>query len=259
MILGKPIALGRTAEVYACENGQVLKLFRPPWGRAAAESEARLARTVHAAGTAVGEVIEYDGRFGLPYAHVEGRLLVDVLFTTPWKLAEFARGFADIHARVHAHVLPELPSQRQRLEDRLRSTTVLPGALKDVLLGILASLPDGDRVCHGDFHPANVLVTAHGPVIVDWTDATRRNPVADIARTLLLFQLATEAAPLRRLMVAGVRSWFRRVYLGRYRLVAPLDEAQLMAWQSVIAAARLREEVLGEADRLMRVVHVARR
>ncbi len=50
MTLGKPIALGRTAEVYPWADGQVLKLFRPRWGKQAAEFEARIARAVYAAG-----------------------------------------------------------------------------------------------------------------------------------------------------------------------------------------------------------------
>ncbi len=41
MTLGKPIALGRTAEVYAWADGQVLKLFRPGWGKQAAEFASR--------------------------------------------------------------------------------------------------------------------------------------------------------------------------------------------------------------------------
>lgn len=40
-----------------------------------------------------------------------------------------------------------------------------------------------------DFHPDNVLLAARGPVIIDWPDATRGQPLADVARTSLLLRL----------------------------------------------------------------------
>ena len=71
MPLEKPIALGRTAEIYAWEDGYVVKLFRDGMPAASVEYEARIARTVHAAGLpvpAVGEVVDINGRFGLVFA-----------------------------------------------------------------------------------------------------------------------------------------------------------------------------------------------
>jgi Ser/Thr protein kinase RdoA (MazF antagonist) len=31
----------------------------------------------------------------------------------------------------------------------------------------LNQLPDGDALCHGDYHPDNVLMTRNGPIIID--------------------------------------------------------------------------------------------
>ena len=59
--LGKPIALGRTAEVYAWEEGQVLKLFLDWFSADRVEYEAQIAGPVHASGLpvpAVGDVVE---------------------------------------------------------------------------------------------------------------------------------------------------------------------------------------------------------
>ncbi len=261
MTVGKPIALGRTAEVYPWADGQVLKLFRPRWGKQAAEFEAHIARAVYAAGLpapAVGEVIEVDGRFGLTYARVDGPLLGDVALSKPWRAGASARAFADLHAKIHACVLPELPSQRQRLESRLRSATTLPPRLKEAVLRILYTLPEGDWVCHGDFHPENVVITGHGPMIIDWTDATRGNPLADVARTSLLLQVSGLPPAPGRWLVAAVRSWFLGAYLQRYRQLASYNEEEITAWQPVIAAARLKEEIPDEADRLLKLVEAAR-
>src|SRR5262249_32610054 len=74
-------------------------------------------------------------------------------------------------------------------------------------LAMLEALPDGDRLCHGDFHPANVLVGRNGPAVIDWTGATRGDPAADLARTRLLLQAGAvpEHMPflIRRLHALG--------------------------------------------------------
>ena len=54
------------------------------------------------------------------------------------------------------------------------------------------------RLCHGDLHPSNVILTRDGPVIVDWFDASRGDPVADVARSSLML-LGDGANPPRHL------------------------------------------------------------
>ena len=51
------------------------------------------------------------------------------------------------------------------------------------MLNHLGSSGDGDKLCHGDFHPGNVLLTEKGAVVIDWMTASICNPWADMART----------------------------------------------------------------------------
>src|SRR4030095_15455198 len=85
---------------------------------------------------------------------------------------------------------------------------------------ILDGLPAGDRLCHGDFHPGNLLVCADRVSVIDWPNATRGVPEADYARTMLLLE---QADPLpgtsllfRGLMAAG-RSLFARSFARTYQ------------------------------------------
>ena len=49
---------------------------------------------------------------------------------------------------------------------------------------------DHIKVCHGDFHPSNVIVDKDGRLhVIDWSHATQGNGSADAARTFLLFKL----------------------------------------------------------------------
>jgi aminoglycoside phosphotransferase (APT) family kinase protein len=54
--------------------------------------------------------------------------------------------------------------------------------------------PD-ERVLHLDLHPANVVLTPRGPVLIDWTNATDGPPDLDVALTaVILAQAAADPA-----------------------------------------------------------------
>jgi len=244
MSLGEPIALGRTAEVYAWEEGQVLKLFQDWFSADGVQYEARIARAVHAAGLpvpAVGEVVEIEGRLGLIYERVDGVSMGEILAAKPWMLPRFARLLAELHADMHASsIAPDLPSQHQRLEDKIRAAEALPPDLREAALRALGQMPDGDQLCHGDFHPGQVLMTSRGPVIIDWIDAARGNPLADVARSSVIMLGRGPSVPW--LLRAAAR-WFHAVYLNRYFRLRPGGRQQSAAWRPIVAAARLSENI----------------
>ena len=96
--LGQPIARGRTAEVYAWEDGQIVKLFQDWFSADQVKYEARAAHIVHAAGLptpAVGEMVEIEGRLGLIYERVDGISMFEILQAKPWKANQFAHLLAD--------------------------------------------------------------------------------------------------------------------------------------------------------------------
>ena len=243
--LGDPIALGRTAEVYAWEEGQVLKLFHDWVPIDQVEYEAHITRAVHAAGLpvpAVGEIIETGGRLGLVYERVDGAPMGETHVAKPWTLPRFARVLAGLHADMHAGgIAPDLPSQRQRLEDKIRNAQTLPADLREVVLNALGQMPDGDRLCHGDFHPGQVLMASRGPVIIDWIDATLGNPLADVARSSVIILGLGPSVPW---LLRVAARWFHAVYLKCYFQLRPGGREEFTAWRPIIAAARLSENIL---------------
>jgi uncharacterized protein (TIGR02172 family) len=253
------MAFGRTAEIYAWEDRYIVKLFQEWMPAAWVEYEARSARAVYAAGLpvpAVGEIIAIDGRLGLIYARVEGVSMRELICTKPWTFFRCARLLAELHADMHACTVPELPSQRQQFENRIRETEQLPVSMKRAVLEALDKMPDDDRLCHGDFHMNNILMTAEGPVVIDWMYATRGHPLADVAKTALLLRIGalpsgTPAQWLRRAM----HRWFLQAYLKGYFELRPGDRGQLSAWQLIVAAGRLRMNITEEQERLMGLIN----
>jgi uncharacterized protein (TIGR02172 family) len=245
--LGKPIALGRTAEVYGWENNQVLKLFYDWMPTQAIEYEAQIARAVHAAGLpvpTVGEIVEIDSRLALVYERVDGLPMDQVLAKRPWKFFSFTRLLAQLHADMHAcSITIDIPSQKQRLEQRIQETDMLPSDLKEAVLNTLNQMPEGEQLCHGDFHPQNVLMTRQGPVIIDWTDATRGDPIADVARTSIILQGAALTHP--------PTNWFHNAYLKHYFKHRHDNRHQYRTWRSIAATVRLSENVTEQQEWLL--------
>jgi aminoglycoside phosphotransferase (APT) family kinase protein len=145
-----------------------------------------------------------------------------------------------------------LPMLKRRLEVQLTSPLV-PSELAEVAKKRLDALPDGDALCHGDFHPANVMRSPSGPVVIDWPNATRGAPEGDVARTLLLLGAGEPASytPVMRVLTMVGRGLFLWLYVGAYMRVRPLEKRQVRKWALPIAVARLAENIEVERPRLL--------
>jgi tRNA A-37 threonylcarbamoyl transferase component Bud32 len=214
-------------------------------------------RVVHAAGLpvpAVGDIVEVDGRRGLLYERIDGLSMIDGMGQRLWTPSRSARLWAELHADMHAHgTVPDLPSQRVELAKHIRAAQRLPPDLQRTALRALDTMPDGDRLCHGDFWPGNILMSSRGPIIIDWICATRGNPVADVARSSVLL-LGALASPLLSPAQKAIVRRVHRTYVRRYFQLRPEDEEQCNAWQPIIAAARLSENVPGVETWLLATV-----
>ena len=244
---GKLIARGRTADVYSWGDGQVLKLFHNWFSLESIQYERMIAREIHASNIkapAVGDLIRVEGRNGLLYQRVDGQPMFEVLLRKPWLFFKCARIFAKLHVDMHESVLhARVPTQRERLAYKLRGAKALPLSTQNALLEALNALPEDNRVCHGDFHPANVLLTDHGGFVIDWGDTTRGNPLIDVARTsiLMLGLVYTRQFPDPGLRIA---SWiFHAAYLQNYFHLRPGGKDVYHRWLPIVAGARLSENI----------------
>ena len=242
-----PIAYGRTAEIYAWGDEQVLKLFYDWFSREDIEYEARIGRAVHASGApapAVGELVRVNGRNGLLYQRIAGETMFVHLQRKPWRVLAYARQMAALLSTLHRSSLAmDIPAQRTRLEHKLQDAQALPDSLRQKALEALEGLPDGNSICHGDLHPGNILLAAGSGTIIDWIDATRGNPLADLARSSIL---ALGAAASSQIPNPGLKVFvriFQAAVVREYFRFNPGGEAEYQRWLPVVAAARLSEQI----------------
>ncbi len=238
------LATGRTAEVYAWESGQIVKVYFPQFPRADAEHEARIATAVQAAGIACPRfygLTEVAGRPALVYERIPGQPMAEIVQRQPWRIPQLARRMAHLHRAMHqSSAASGLPLQREKYHSRIEHNPQIDLNLKQTLLKRLETLPEANRICHGDFHPGNILCTQQRDLGIDWIDVSLGHPLADVARTsiLLLGMATTISNPFTK----GIVRWFLHVYLESYFQPGE-DRSVYQAYLPIIAAARLAEGI----------------
>jgi tRNA A-37 threonylcarbamoyl transferase component Bud32 len=95
------------------------------------------------------EEVRNDGA-ELVMERIDGPSIVAMMSRRPWSFRPQGAMLADLHCRLHEISGPEwIPPA--------------PGA-------------HGDHVLHLDLHPLNVIVSQRGPVVIDWSNASRGSP-----------------------------------------------------------------------------------
>ncbi len=242
--LPKPLAFGRTAEIYPWGEDQVLKLFYQWFSPKNIEYEQRITQAIQKAGLPVpeaGEIIRVDGRNGLIYQRVDGKPMGDWLFRHPWMVNKAARRTAALHVEMHSStVQADIPLQHERLARKIESAEGLSNTLRGKALAALGTMPTGDCLCHGDYHPGNILITHQGQCIIDWIDATIGNPLADVARTTILL-LGAADCQVSNLLIKDFIRLFHYIYLHSYFQLSPGGKQEYRCWLPIVAAARMSE------------------
>jgi aminoglycoside phosphotransferase (APT) family kinase protein len=155
----EPFASGRDADVYSIDDEWVLRRYR---NGHPVRDEAEFMRWVGKHGYPVPAVGQVSGA-DMVIQRLTGPTLGDAAIAGEIGPVELGELHADLHRRLHAIPPPS-------------------GAA-------------GQVVMHGDLHPYNVMLTADGPVVIDWRNAEEGPAEFDIAMTAIIFaQVALDPA-----------------------------------------------------------------
>jgi len=262
------IAEGGEAEIFAWDEGHVLRLLREGGTVDRLEREAAAMRAAAAAGVPVpvpGEILTYAGRAGMVMERVNGPDLLTIVARRPWSIRRVGRMTGELHVALNAVPAPAgLPDLREVCDRHIRSLDVPPELehLRAFSLEALAGVPDGDALCHGDFHPGNIIDSGRGPVIIDWPGAARGDPDGDYVRGVLLLSLG-EPPPGSPLMLRLGARVLRGLLLSRYRAaytaIRRPDPRAVARWEVVRAAERLADGIEVERPRVIALLEAYER
>ncbi|MDT8861979.1 phosphotransferase [Alkalihalobacillus sp. MEB130] len=190
MKYGKVLGEGNTATVYEWEKGKVLKLFVKGYPKSAVEREFLNVKSINNMSFAkprAYEIIDCEERVGIIYERVEGESLLDWVLRTG-DLQGCAGYMARLHKTVVQNRVNNVPEYKEFLRSNLLKAPSANIMIGEGILDILDGLEDGDTLCHGDFHPGNILLSNGYPIVIDFMNVCRGNVLYDVARTVYLVQ-----------------------------------------------------------------------
>ncbi len=180
---GTLLGVGRAADVYDQGDGTVLRRYRSDHD---CELEGRMMVWLFDRGVRIPKVHRARGR-EIVMELIEGPTMMDDLGARPWMLPK------------HAMLLARLQQEINELE----APDWFPA--HD---GVMT----GTAVLHLDLHPMNVLLGRDGPVVIDWTNASRGEASFDAAMTYVLgstFEAGDLVERIGRRAFVSSFSWFR--------------------------------------------------
>lgn len=246
---GKLIGRGYTAEVYEWGEKEVIKLFYTSFPEVAIEREYHISNTIKELGLpapAASDLIEIDGRKGIIYTRIIGTSMLGTIMKNPFKLKKYMVQMAEIHYNMHQIRGLDLPNYKESLEWNIVHAEVLTDEQKNTMIELLQKLPEGDALCHGDYHPGNIITNGTDTYILDWMTASSGVPAADVARTLLLLKDATlpeEIPGFVKRIIQIQRNNMAKKYWREYQKLSGLHIEDVSSWRTVLAAARLMESL----------------
>lgn len=246
--IGSLVGEGNTADVFDIDNNRVIKLFHTGYPRSSVEKEYTNSKLLNQLNIPIPksyEIITYHDRFGIVYDKINGISLQDILIQSLdvgkniiGDVEKCITILASMHKIILCQKALSATSCKTTLQENIQCTDALSKQSKTRLLQMLNDLPDGDSLCHGDFHFGNILMTQQGCYVIDFMNICKGHKYFDIARTLYL----TEFTPIPDHMpnkekVLKIKKKGSDLYLREMGI----NRALLSDWLTVIVAARLSE------------------
>ncbi len=239
----KEVLLTRPYKIVYRDGDRIVKVFTKEHGKANVFNEALCQARVEESGLAIPPVLEVsqiDGEWALSIQFVEGETLQSLMEKHPENIETYMEQFVNLQLSMHAKKAPRLTLQKDKLARKISSLgSILDATVRYELLTRLDSMPNHTKLCHGDFHPANVIVKKDGSmVIVDWAHATQGNASTDAAITYLQFALKDEK--------------LAKLYLKLFCQKSDTAMQYVQKWLPIAAAAQLTRGVPEEKEFLLR-------
>jgi thiamine kinase-like enzyme len=246
MKIGELLGIGNTASVYKWGATEVIKVFHDQRSSIhEAKKEARNAELINNLNLRTPRFsgcLEYEGMSCLIYERIDGPTMLSQIGPMKSSVTHFARLMAQLHFELHNVEVKFIPNLKSEITKRINNNLSIKDFEKQIVLDILSTLPEGNVICHYDFHPGNIILSPNGPIIIDWMNALIGHQAADVARSsmMLLSHVLPPNAP-SWLINREYRELFNDEYLGEYFMLSGLNQRTLDEWMAPTLVARIDE------------------
>ena len=244
---GPILARGRTSDVFTFGTDSVVKVPRIGTPTHWAKMEAEVTDAVHRSGLPTPQVRELttlDGREAIVFERIYGDSMWQQMIDHPSEIPALATLMATVQLDLNSVQAPSgLPALRDRMMVKISEAKRLTTTERREAKRLAESLAPDNRLCLGDLHPGNILMSYNGPIIIDWFDAAAGNRLADLVRTSLLIRPPDQGAPSPPHLPQAEPQLLEQLHDGYLKnmLSSIEDSTQLLHWERVLAVSRLAE------------------
>lgn len=261
MELGKLIGKGMTAEVYGLNENQIIKLFKKEINDQQIMKEFTIAKTINKLGIPAPIVFEtttLNERKGIIFERINGMSLLSMMEKKPKRIRQFGKQMARVHYQIHQNSSSDLINQIDLFPGKIEATKSYINNQYKEILEYFQSLPQDNQVCHGDFHPDNIMNHVDRQVVLDWTNVYSGNPLSDVARTILLIRtpyVPDGLGKMQQYFLKFLKWVLSNSYIKEYKRLSNVKYEDIHAWFLPNAAIRLLEEIPGEKSWLLIMIN----
>lgn len=237
----------RTHKVIYRDGATCVKAFDENFSKADILNEALNHARVEQTGLHIPKLLGVnvvDGKWAIMTEFIEGKTLAQLMAENPEKEEDYLRFLVDLQLKMHAKTCPMLNKLKDKMHGKI-SASGLDATTRYDLHIRLESMPKHNKICHGDFNPSNIIISADGtPYILDWSHATQGNASADAARTFLLFCLEGSRERAKRYLdlfceksdtaMQYVQKWMPIVAASQLVKSNEAERAFLLSWVNVV-------------------------
>ncbi|HOV94974.1 MAG TPA: aminoglycoside phosphotransferase family protein [Spirochaetales bacterium] len=254
------VGRGVTSEVYRLDDEKVLKLFTRDYSKEAVDYEAGIAYEVqklNVSAPKIYDTVTIGERHGIVYEYIKGVSLADEISNNRYSakaidiiVDELVRKQLEV-GMVESSALPK-QSTRFRLQ---LDKTHLDEETKGKMKAYLASLPEKNNVCHGDFHPGNVQRVGDRLVLLDWMNCHSGNIEGDLIRSILTMEtpyLPTHGTEEEDSNFRSFKQYLAKLY--KQTVLSKYDIGNYGAWLAIGAGLKLSDNLGEEEDWLKRMI-----
>lgn len=241
------IAQRKNKEIYV-DNDKVIKLFVEDHSQSDILNEAlNQSRVDEYSNLNVPKLIEvrkHENRWAIVSERVEGKTISQMMKEQPEKTDEYLNLFVDVQLIILSNEVPLLNRIKEKFTRKLENATNIDENTKYELLQRLQGMKNHNKLCHGDYHPSNVIVKEDGTVyVIDWAHVTQGNASADAARTFLLFSIDNNEELAEK-------------YLNLFANKSGIEKSHIQRWIPIVAATQMTKNIPEEQEFLSKWINV---
>lgn len=228
------------------DGNKLVKEFDETFTKAEVLNEALNTARVEETGLKIPKLLDVrktETGWAITREYIEGKTLSELMKENADKADEYLEKFVELQLEIHAKKSPHLNKIKDKMHAKI-SASSYDATIRFDLHNRLEGMKKHTKVLHGDFCPANIIVTPDDEYyIIDWAHATQGNASADAARTYLVFTLQSKKDIAEK-------------YLDLFCKKADIPKQLVWQWMPIVACSESTKNIAEEKELLDSWVNV---